>query len=342
MRQDSARISGIRFRSTALTNQGARIKRGGGCHSTALDDWRVRLVDARWFRRPRRASFRYRPIDFVDIASPLGTFILTTTRSDLPRWKVAVDVIIEDLIAQQAELRALIAPCGDIEFHAPTPCEGWDVADVLLHLAATNELSASSARGELDHLARGFVSMERDRDQTVDEAAAAQVASEREIGGAAIAKRWEASAEELVAEFRRGDPHRRVTWVSGKLSLHTLAATRLSETWIHTNDIAEALAVDVTPTDRLRHIARLAWRTIPYAFSMSDATLSGPVAVHLVAPSGAQWDFVPDEPTVTTIRGTAIDFCNVAGRRKTPNQTALQGEGPDVGNVLALVRTYAK
>ncbi len=58
----------------------------------------------------------------------------------------------------------------------------------------------------------------------------------------------------------------RVTWVSGQLSLHTLTATRLSEAWIHTGDIASALGVDLAPTDRLRHIARLAWRTLPYAF----------------------------------------------------------------------------
>jgi len=44
-----------------------------------------------------------------------------------------------------------------------------------------------------------------------------------------------------------GDPHRRVTWVSGQLSLHTLVTTRLSECWIHTGDIADALGVAGPP-----------------------------------------------------------------------------------------------
>ena len=133
----------------------------------------------------------------------------------------------------------------------------------------------------------------------------------------------------------------RVPWVAGDLSARTLATTRLAETWIHTGDIADALGVDLEPTDRLRLIARLAWRTLPYAFASSGLTMSGPVAFRLVGPSGEAWEFLPDEPAVTTIRGPAVDLCAVAARRLDPAATALAGEGPDAGDVLALVRTYA-
>ena len=55
-------------------------------------------------------------------------------------------------------------------------------------------------------------------------------------------------------------------WVAGRLSAMTLATTRLSEHWIHAQDIAMPLELSYPDDDRLWHIARLAHRTIPYAF----------------------------------------------------------------------------
>jgi uncharacterized protein (TIGR03084 family) len=133
----------------------------------------------------------------------------------------------------------------------------------------------------------------------------------------------------------------RVTWVAGELSARTLTTTRLAETWIHTGDVAGALGVTLTPTDSLRQIARLAWRTLPYAFSSVGRTMAGPVALRLTSPTGDAWDFVPEEPAVTTISGPAVELCAVAARRVDPSSTTLRGEGPDADDVLALIRTYA-
>jgi uncharacterized protein (TIGR03084 family) len=152
---------------------------------------------------------------------------------------------------------------------------------------------------------------------------------------------WRLAAAGLVATLGGMDLSTRVPWVAGNLSARTLATTRLSETWIHTQDIADAIGVDLVPSDRLKLIARLAWRTLPYAFHSSGLTMTGPVAFRLIGPSGERWEFVPDEPEVTTISGSAVDLCAVAARRIDPAATTLAGEGPDVADVLALVRTYA-
>ncbi len=45
----------------------------------------------------------------------------------------------------------------------------------------------------------------------------------------------------------------------------------------------------------LWHVARLAWRTVPYAFARSGRDAPGPVAFELRAPSGEDWEFVPDD-----------------------------------------------
>jgi uncharacterized protein (TIGR03084 family) len=253
-----------------------------------------------------------------------------------------MDAVIDDLAAQHTELRSLVERCTEGDWSRQTPCDGWDVADVLLHLVQTDELAVASARGDLDSFRDGFLGNRDETSLTVDAAAAAQVEAERAIGGAAIAARWEQASASLLAELRAGDPHRRVTWINGQFSLQTLTTTRLAESWIHTGDIASALGIAVAPTNRLRPVARLAWRTLPYAFAQAGLALSGPVALDLVGPNGDRWHFAPDAPESTTIRGSASEFCALAARRLTPPETSLVGEGPDAAMVLELVRTYAQ
>ena len=249
--------------------------------------------------------------------------------------------LLDALGEQHAELADLVDGCGDDDWVRPTRCEGWDVASVLLHLAQTDEMATASARGELEALADGLMGRLEDQTATVDEAAAWQVEVERAAGGPAIRQRWHLASREMRDALGTADPHERVTWVTNQLSVHTLTATRLSECWIHTGDIASALDVDLVPTDRLRFIARLAWRTLPYAFARADTTMQGPVALDLVGPSGDRWRFDPDAKPLTTIRGSAIEFCDVAARRVDPDETQLVGDGPDADAVLQLVRTYA-
>jgi uncharacterized protein (TIGR03084 family) len=253
-----------------------------------------------------------------------------------------MDQLLSALAAQHAELAALIDACTNEDWERPTRCDGWDVASVLLHLAQTDEFAIASARGDLDGFRGGLLGGREGKTISVDAAAAAQVDAERAAGGCAIRQRWHDASQAMRAAFEAGDPHRRVMWVSGQLSLQTLAATRLSECWIHTDDIASALDIELAPTDRLRHIARLAWRTLPYAFQRGDTAMHGPVALDLIGPNGEQWRFDPDAPALTTIRGSAAEFCEVAARRVDPDATDLVGNGPDAAAVLRLVRTYAQ
>jgi uncharacterized protein (TIGR03084 family) len=249
-----------------------------------------------------------------------------------------VDDLLAGLAAQHAELAALVDECSSDDWQRSTPCVGWDVADVLLHLTLTDEVATASARGELPPLADGLMGSSDRQGMSVDDAAAAQVAAERATGGEAIRRRWHEASRGMLAAFHTADPHQRVTWVTNQLSVETLAATRLSECWIHTGDIATALDVRLEPTGRLRYIA---WRTLPYAFARAELEMHGPVALDLTGPGGDQWRFDPDAPALTTIRGSAVEFCDVAARRVEAGATHLVGSGPDSEAVLRVVRTYA-
>jgi uncharacterized protein (TIGR03084 family) len=217
---------------------------------------------------------------------------------------------------------------------------GWDVADVVLHLTQTDEWAIESATGNLAASTKGGAGAWGQVD-SIDATAAMLVEQERGLSTTKLVERWSAGTTRLIAVLKAMDLSTRVMWVVGDMSARTLATARLAETWIHTGDVADALNVPIPSTDRLRLIARLAWRTLPYAFGSAGRTMTGPVAFRLASPSGEAWDFLPDEPAATTISGTAADLCAVAARRVDPSTTSLRGDGPDAADVLALVRTYA-
>ena len=247
--------------------------------------------------------------------------------------------LLEDLADQHRELWSLLDPLDEPAWQQPTPCVGWDVADVVLHLHQTDELALASLRGELSPDLAEFI--RAGGDSSVDDAAAASVTIARGPSGADVGRQWRKSADQVRGAFASIDPSERLQWVAGQLSARTLAVTRLSECWIHTGDVATALGVELLPAERLRHVARLAWRTLPYAFARADATLVGPVAFELVGPSGARWDFGLEDDPVTVVIGSGVELCEVAGRRRDPEATALRATGPDAKAVLELVRTYA-
>ena len=250
-----------------------------------------------------------------------------------------MDELLTDLGAQHRELWSVLETLDPSGWGRPTPCDGWDVADVVLHLHQTDQLGIASLRGDLGRDIEDF--MDAGGESSVDDAAAASVEHARGISGREAAEQWRASAAELRDLLATVDPSTRLQWVVGRLSARTLAATRLAECWIHTGDVAMAVGIELAPTNRLRHIVRLAWRTIPYAFARAGRELQGPVGFDLRGPHGDIWAFGLDDEPVTVVSGSAVDLCAVAGRRRAPSDAALVATGPDATGVLELVRTYA-
>lgn len=240
--------------------------------------------------------------------------------------------IVAALSEQLDELRSLL---DGADLSLPSACAGWSIGDVVLHLAHTNELAIMSAEGTLPAVAAVPPA------GAIDDGADAAVARERDSSTPEeLVARWQVSADRMRAALLACDPSARLQWVAGTLAARTLATTRLAESWIHTGDIAFGLGVTLTPGARLQHIARLAWRTIPYAFEREGLAAPGPVAFRLEGVGGERWDFGDDDaPTVIT--GDGVELCHVASRRVPPSATRLVGRGPDAEHVLAVARTWA-
>ena len=255
-----------------------------------------------------------------------------------------MEAIVGALRKQHAELDGLLSGLRAEDWQRPAPdCAGWTVADVVLHLAQTDELVLASSEDRFLERAREMMGQtEGESVGDVDDFAGLMVSRERGADPEQLYRRWKDGATALDDMLAASDPRRPMRWVVNSLPARTLATTRLSEAWIHTNDVAGAIGAHLEPDERLWHIARLGWRTIPYAFARAGLPApAGPVAARLVAPDGSAWNCEPDDPPAPGVAGPALEFCLIAGRRLDPSKSSIEAVGPDATNVLTLIRTYA-
>jgi uncharacterized protein (TIGR03084 family) len=240
--------------------------------------------------------------------------------------------VIDDFVAETLRLQGILGLLTRAQWLAGSGAGGWSVADVVLHLAQSDESVVASAAGA-DH--QGDVALAG----TVDDWAARRVEAERTTPDL-VFTRWQEARDAAVAALRDADQEVPLPWVSGPVKPATLATTRLAEYWAHGLDITEPLGIDFPDTSRLRHIAWLAHRTLPYALARAGQP-PAPVRCSLTAPDEVTtWTFGPDDAD-SQISGSAAAFCRVAAQRLDPAASGLRATGPHGAAALRVVRTYA-
>jgi uncharacterized protein (TIGR03084 family) len=245
--------------------------------------------------------------------------------------------VIDDLVAEQERLDAILAGLDEGQLAAPSAAAGWSVADVVLHLAQTEEAVVASAAGH-DLAIPSAVGGDPAR-QSVDEVMDQLVHKER-AAPALVLQRWRAARSAAVAALRGADPQVTLAWVERPLKPATLATTRLAEHWTHGLDITGPLGIDFPDTQRLRHVAWLAHRSLPYALAVAGQP-AHEVFCELTAPGGAGvWRYGPPGAD-SVITGPAGAFCRVAAQRLAPGESGLQASGPLGATALSVLRTYA-
>jgi uncharacterized protein (TIGR03084 family) len=254
--------------------------------------------------------------------------------------------IFDDLVAEQERLEKILSGLDEAQWLSASAADGWTIADVVLHLAQSEEGAAATAtHGTLRGTLRGGLGggLGAVAGDTMDDRADAALRMERGLltsGPAEVFARWQRARQAALAAMRAADPDQPVQWMVGTLKPATLATTRLAEHWAHGLDIAGPLGADFPDTPRLRHIAWLAHRTLPYALSVAGEP-AAPVRCELTAPDGEQvWRFGPADAE-SAITGAAGEFCRVAAQRLDPEQSGLEASGPHGATALRLVRTYA-
>jgi uncharacterized protein (TIGR03084 family) len=247
-------------------------------------------------------------------------------------WDSPGVIIFDDLQAEEERLQGILEKLDESQWATESLAPGWSVADVVLHLAQSEEGVVATVTGV------GVDTRQPETGLSVDEQMARLVESQRDTPER-IFQRWRTARVAALAELRAADPGKQLRWIEAPLRPATLATTRLAEHWAHALDIAGPLGIDMPDTDRLRHIAWLAHRSLAYAFSLTGQP-NQQVYCKLAGPGGEVWEYGPHE-AASSITGTAGAFCRVAAQRLAPDQSGLRADGPHGVAALNVLRTYA-
>lgn len=169
-----------------------------------------------------------------------------------------------------------------------------------------------------------------------------QIAAEYRHLGAAELLRWFRTARRALLDgYASVDPAARLPWYGLDMGPASSVTARLMETWAHGQDIADTLGIERPATSRLRHVAHLGVRSLPYSYAVNGLPRPGaPIRVELVAPDGGQWTWGPAD-AADQVRGTALDFCLVVTQRRHRTDTGLVITGQTAGQWMAIAQAFA-
>lgn len=250
--------------------------------------------------------------------------------------------ILSDLVAEQQSLDQFLQRIHERDWKLPTPAKGWSIHDTVSHLAFTETFAA-------EVIARGQEAIDEANLTDVDEWTQRGVAEGRSKRYQEVIEWWRNGRADVVDALSRMDARDRIPWVLGPMSAKAFATLRLMETWAHGLDIRAAMEgrlpvnedeeVD-SDSPRLRHVAWLAHRMLPFAFAEAgeEFPASG-IRLQLMGPKYASWVFGPPDAE-NIIRGAAADFCRVAVHRLDVSETGLKAVGDAAEIALRIVRAY--
>jgi uncharacterized protein (TIGR03084 family) len=249
---------------------------------------------------------------------------------------VSVDELRQDLLAESADLLALLRPLREAAWRTPTPAAGWTIADQVGHLAYFDK-AAGLAMLEPERFSAEAARMSSTGTNFPDRL----VLEYRNLTGSQVLAWFEGARSELIERCGGHDIATRVPWYGPPMSLASLLSARLMETWAHGQDIADALGVRPEPTSRLRHVAHLGIGARPYSYRVRGLVApTTPIRVELHAPDGSRWTWGPaDAPDL--VAGDAFEFCRVVTQRQNVADTSLEASGAGALGWLNIAQAFA-
>jgi uncharacterized protein (TIGR03084 family) len=242
-------------------------------------------------------------------------------------------VLINDLAAETAVLRQILAPLTDADWRRATPAPGWTIGDQVSHLAHFDQVAVTSATDPARFAAEAAQDSSADPD--------AIMRRYHEMTAADLADWFGRTRAELLSAFAGLDPAERVPWFGPPMSVASALTARLMETWAHGQDIADTVGIQRAPTHRLRHVAHIGVGARAYSYAVNRLPMpTEPVRVELVAPSGELWTWGPAGAD-NRVAGPAIDFCLLVTKRRHRADTAVQATGPAAGQWLRIAQAFA-
>ncbi|MEX2557631.1 MAG: maleylpyruvate isomerase family mycothiol-dependent enzyme [Actinomycetota bacterium] len=238
------------------------------------------------------------------------------------------------LAAEQKELEELLRRQPPEAWLTLTPAAGWDVRDQVSHLADTEEIAYDTTTGgprQLNREALSFTSPEAFTESGCDKG--------RKMQTAEVLEWWVSGAARTRDALEGKDPKERVPWGLG-MAARTLVTARMMETWAHGLDIRAALGEKPNLTPRLRDIAWLIFRALPYGFNYAKREMpAGTLRLELDF-DGERWVLGPEDAD-NVITGDAEEFCRLGVQRlKLADTTTLKVNGRLAEEALQVARAF--
>jgi uncharacterized protein (TIGR03084 family) len=251
---------------------------------------------------------------------------------------VPVDMgeLLGDLGAESADLRALVADLTEPGWRTPTPAAGWTIGDQISHLAFFDDAAVTSAT-DPDRFTAELGGPAEAGELSTDDVAARY----RDLAGADLLAWFDGARARLIATFGGLDPAQRLPWFGPPMSAASSVTARIMETWAHGQDVADALGKTREPTGRLKHIAHIGVRALPFSFIVNGlAPPAEPVRVELAWSGDEVWAWGPDDAS-NLVTGPALGFCLLVTQRRHRDDTAIQARGDIADQWLGIAQAFA-
>ncbi|HEY0168871.1 MAG TPA: TIGR03084 family metal-binding protein [Jatrophihabitans sp.] len=241
----------------------------------------------------------------------------------------------EALTAECDELDELLAGLADEQWKLPTPAPGWTVAHQVAHLAATFRMAGLSASDP-----DAFIALMRGLDPDFTVSVANALSQYLPHPPEVLFSRWRAERAAAMQALASVPADQLVPWLVRPLPRGILMMAGMTEAFAHGQDIADTLGVQRRRTDRIRFLVAFAVRTWDFGYLARDEPVPDVrFRFELTAPSGAQWQFGPEDAD-QRISGPAEDFCLLVTRRRHPEDLAITAVGPDAQHWLQIAQAY--
>jgi uncharacterized protein (TIGR03084 family) len=241
--------------------------------------------------------------------------------------------ILTDLKAEQEYLDQFLSALSEAQWDLMTPAEGWTVRDSISHIAHIDEVAVAFIHGDNSPL-----------EEVKKHGLMYTTVNARKGRGMKVSDLlpwWRRARTIMLEELSKCDPKQKIPWFAMPMGARAFATARLMETWAHGLDCFDAVGVAPKDTDRLRHVAFIAYMARRYAYQVNGLPPpQTPLRLELVLPSGNWWTY-GEEPATDWIRGKAGEFCRVAVRRRHWKDMNLEIEGDEAKRFIEIVQTYA-
>lgn len=234
--------------------------------------------------------------------------------------------ILADLLAEQEALDPIVRDLPVEAWATPTASPRWTVTDQIAHLTYFDHAAAFA----IEHPDRWEEEMTRLFGAAAEGDAGADALTlgpVRDLPAADRHAAWCAGRAALAAAAAGLAEDARIPWYGPSMGAKSFLTARLMECWAHGQDIVDAVGAERATTDRLRHIAQLGFITRGWTYvNRGLEPPDGDVRLALDAPSGAVWNWGPDDAS-DSVSGAAEDFCLVVTQRRNLADVSLDVRG---------------